>query len=156
MLLVLLVDDHDHAGLTVLSLGAIQPHGSGSLNLHGVDRCIGIRGIDGLESRVKASHVRHDVVDWHTWRIKGRLHDAVIFGPELKLDHISDSSLEVVWGEGQGAIVTSNANNVNGLLGLAVDCHMLVIWSCCAEQVSAYPGRHQGRGATEQRQYSAS
>lgn len=116
----LLVDDHGHAGLAMLALGAVQPHGFGVLNHDGVgrDHALGGTGSDGLVAGEEASDGGVVLVDRSARVVKVGLDDAVVTSTELELDHVASGGLHVVRREDELALGARDGNDVDiGLLG---------------------------------------
>jgi len=100
---VLLVNDHRHSSLAMLSLGAVQPHGRGAVDHDGVGGCQSCCGCYGHESRKDTSHIGGQA-DGRAWRGERRLGDCVVCWGELELDHLSHGCHYVVWRECQSSI----------------------------------------------------
>lgn len=95
----LLIDDHDHAALAVLALGAVQPDGLRVVDHDGVGgdhaRLLG-RGC-GLVAGVEAGDVGHDGADGSARLVECRLCHGVVACHELELHHLARVGLDVVW-----------------------------------------------------------
>lgn len=92
---LLLVNDHGHASLTMLSLRAIQPHRCCAVNQHCICRCRCAGGGYRHETRVDTGDVGV-LCDRLAGSIEGGLCDGVVVGCKLELDHIADGGLDVV------------------------------------------------------------
>lgn len=100
------VDHHGHAVLAVPALGAVQPEGSGVVDLDGVggDHAHRRRGGHRLETRVEASSV---AVHGHglAGLVEGGLGHGVVAGEELELHELAGRGLDIAGGEGEGAVL---------------------------------------------------
>lgn len=107
-----LVDDHDHAVLAVLALGAVQPHGVGVVDHDGVDGHLahGGAGGKGNIAGVDAGDVLDEVVDGRARVVEGGLGDGVVAAHELELDGIADGGLDVVGLEGGAVLANDDAD----------------------------------------------
>ena len=94
---LLLIDDHCHSILAMLSLGAVEPHRSGVVDDNGV--CGSLCGIsfywheareDTSDGRVRGNRL--------AWAVKDGLSNSVVCSSsKVELDPISNSSYDVVW-----------------------------------------------------------
>lgn len=102
------------------SLGAVDPERGGVVDLDGVggDHASGLRGSDGHEARVEASHVAHDAVDGLARLVEGGLGDGVVASNELELHHVACSGLDVVGRVGQRVVGGADRD----------DLHLLRYW----------------------------
>jgi len=111
----LLVNDHGHAGLAVLALRAVQPHGLGVLDHDGVgrDHALGRTGSDGLVAGEEARDGGVVLVDRSARVVKVGLDDAVVTSTELELDHVASGSLQVVGREDEFALGACDGHYVD-------------------------------------------
>ena len=101
-----LVDDHHHAVLAVLALGAVEPQRVGAVDLDGVGREHAHRGAGGggLEARVEARDVAvHG--DGLARLVEGRLRDGVVACVELELHELAGLRDQLVGRVGQAAVL---------------------------------------------------
>jgi len=90
------------------SLRAVQPDWGRVVDQDGVCRDLGVRGFNRHEARVDTSGF-----DRRTRSIKGRLGDCVVVWCKLKLNHVSNSCLDVAWGVDEGSIGVSDLDYVH-------------------------------------------
>jgi len=133
----LLVDDHNHAILAVLALGAVQPDGLGVINHDGVSgyhaRLLGRSG--GLVAGVEAGDVGHHGADGSAGLVESRLCHGVVACNELELHHLARAGLDVVWRVHEGVVGGGDSDNLDFL--------------CCGRNVRYTAGnRHRSTGAT--------
>ncbi len=101
-----LVDDHHHAALAVLALGAVQPQRGAGVDLDGVGREHALRGArgGGEEARVEAREVAV-LGDGLARLVEGRLRDRVVARVELELDELAGLRDQLVGRVGQTAVL---------------------------------------------------
>ena len=109
---VLLVNNHGHSVLAMLSLRTIQPHGLCVVDHDSVCRCHGCGRRHRHISRAETSDVAV-LCDGRTWVIECRLGDGMICGCELELNHVPLRSNEVVRIVGQTAVHASHSYYVD-------------------------------------------
>jgi hypothetical protein len=112
---LLLVDDHGHAGLAMLGLCAVDPHGRGGINEDSKSR-------DGRISRLNGHETREDACDAGVqgdrlaWVVEVGLYDRVVLGHELELHHVAFGGDDVVRRVSEGALCVADGNDVDGYL----------------------------------------
>lgn len=101
-----LIDDHHHALLAVVALGAVQPQRVGVVDLDGVGRDHAHRGArrHGQEARVEARDVAVHA-DGLARLVEGGLCDGVVAGVELELHKLARLGGQPVGGVGQATIL---------------------------------------------------
>lgn len=112
---LLLVDDHGHAGLAMLGLRAVDPHGRGGINEDSISRDLRIgrrnrheTGEDACDARVQGDRL--------AWVVEIGLRDTVVLGHELELHHVAFGGDDVVGRVSEGAVCVANGNDMDSYL----------------------------------------
>jgi hypothetical protein len=113
--ILLLVDDHGHAGLAMLCLGAVDPHGRCGIDEDGVGRHAHVSRCNGNEARENACGIRVQAYRL-AWIVKIGLRDGVVLGHELELHHVAFSSGDIVGRICEGAIRVADGYDVDSYL----------------------------------------
>jgi hypothetical protein len=97
----------------VRALRAVDPDGSGVVDLDGVGGDISRAGGDEVESGEETSDIAV-LGDRLAWFVEGRLGDGVVSCGELELHHVSYGSSNVVGGVGEGSARGADGDDVDG------------------------------------------